>query len=237
MAPTVAPAPAAAPVMMMRRLAVVSLLALGRVVAVDDGHHRRDEEEDGVHDTEREARLEHAARLVDADVKRVEGRASQDAEIRLVRAVGRDRGAVHARDKAEIIDSRDEGADESQVDEADEARVGAGPVVAEQGEKGPGEAEDGDDEKNEDVVGRHLVVLEVVVDEPGEHAHARDLSRVSQWVQCGLGMGGCKSHFGTKGLKLLTYQCDNLHETPEGEHDCEKHLGGLCALMRAIRKF
>lgn len=56
-------------------------------------------------------------------------------------------------DIAELVDARDKGADEAQVDEGDEPGVGFRAVVGEEGGDGPDGGEDRDDEEDEDVVG------------------------------------------------------------------------------------
>lgn len=124
------------------------------VIAMQNGQHRRHKKEDAVHDPQRKTGLEHGARLVDGNVDAVEARAPKDAE-GLVNAAARfDAGAVGLCDPAEVVDACDQGANEAQVDEADEARVGLGAVIAEEREDGPGCPQDGDNEEDEDVVGR-----------------------------------------------------------------------------------
>lgn len=93
------------------RLAVV-LRVLGDAVAVEPGEDGGEEEEDAVHDAEREAGLEHGARLVgvDRDAVAVEGPEYPEAD---VVARPADVGAVGAGDEAEVVDGCDEGADES----------------------------------------------------------------------------------------------------------------------------
>ncbi|KGQ11709.1 hypothetical protein BBAD15_g2551 [Beauveria bassiana D1-5] len=86
-------------------------------------------------------------------------------------------GAVGGADVAQVVDAGDEGADNGNVDEADEEGVGRGAVVAEEGEEGPGEGEDGDDEEDEDRGRGQDVGGDEFVDEPGEHAHHDDLER------------------------------------------------------------
>lgn len=54
-------------------------------------------------------------------------------------------------------------------------RIGAAPVVGEEGEDGPGQGQDGHDEQDQNVVGRELVRVDVAVDKVGEHAHDGDL--------------------------------------------------------------
>lgn len=54
-------------------------------------------------------------------------------------------------------------------------RIGAAPVVGEEGEDGPGQGQDRHDEQDQNVVGRELVRVDVAVDKVGEHAHDGDL--------------------------------------------------------------
>lgn len=78
-------------------------------------------------------------------------------------------------DEAQLVDARDKGPHETEIDEGDEERVGARAVVCEQGGDGPRAREHRDDEENQDVVGRERVVGCVDVDEEGEHAEGWDL--------------------------------------------------------------
>lgn len=214
MAPVAAPAPAVAAARVVR-LAVVPVAAAAAVlasrggaaaaadaVAVQPGEDGGEEEEDGVHDAEGEARLEQGARLVgvDADAVAVD---AEEAEVDGVgRAVG-DVGAVGAGDEAEVVDAGDEGADEAcggreeeerlaawivsancegwereterrrahtQINKRDESRIGAAPVVGEEGEDGPGEGQDRYYEEYQDVVRSQRVGVDVAVDEVAQHA-------------------------------------------------------------------
>lgn len=112
--PAAVPAPGAVPAVSparVVRLAVVPRV-LGDAVAVEPGEHGGEEEEDAVHDAEREAGLEHGARLVgvDRDAVAVEGPEYPEAD---VVARPADVGAVGAGDETEVVDCCDEGADES----------------------------------------------------------------------------------------------------------------------------
>lgn len=102
--------PAVSPARVVRLAVVPRVLA--DAVAVEPGEHGGEEEEDAVHDAEGEAGLEHGARLVgvDADAVAVEGSKRPEAD---VVARPADVGAVRAGDEAQVVDSSDEGADES----------------------------------------------------------------------------------------------------------------------------
>lgn len=98
------------------RLAVVALrrAAVFRdVAAVDPGQHSGEEEEDAVHDAEREAGLEHRARLVGVDVEPRAVELAEDAKVDVVAVAAHDVGAVGVRDEAEVVDACDERADEA----------------------------------------------------------------------------------------------------------------------------
>jgi hypothetical protein len=171
MAPAMAPSVRVAP---PRLVSDVDLLLLG-LVAVHQRQHGREEEEDGVHDAKGKARLQHAARLVDVDVERVERGVAEDAEADGRRRPGRDVDAVKVLDEAQIVHAGYEGADEAEIDEADELRVRLAAMVREEREQRPSESEDRHDEEDEDVVGRQHVVVVIALDEVGEHAHQRYL--------------------------------------------------------------
>lgn len=146
------------------------------VIAVGKGDERGEEEQDGVHDGKRPASLEHGAGLVGGPVVVRAGDGNITKAVGPV-AVARDVGAVGVADAAQIPDGGDEGADEAEVDEADEHGIGRGAVVGEEGEHGPGEGKDRDDEEHENGIGREGVCLDEAIDEPGEHAHGGDQSQ------------------------------------------------------------
>lgn len=151
---------------------------------VHQRHDPRHKEKHTIHNPQREARLEHRTRLIHAQPHRRQGAAAKRAQVDIDRRVaGHDGDAVRVCDEAQLVDAGDEGADEGEVDEADEARVVA---VREDGEEGPGQGEDRDDEEEEDVGRRKLVGGDVEVDEVGEHAHYWDLFGGAAW----LGLGG-----------------------------------------------
>ncbi len=147
----------------------------GGARGMEPGEHGRDEEEDAVHDTEGKAGLEHAARLVDRDVKPIDAGGAEDAEGDIQSVAAREMGAVGISDEAQVVHASDEGTDESQIDESDELGVGAAAMVAEEGEDGPDQGEHRDDEEDQDVFGGDDIVLDVAIDEPRQHAHGGDL--------------------------------------------------------------
>ncbi len=151
-------------------LAVVGahVIAIGKF---DDGS---EEEQDDVDDGKRPASLQHSARLIgrpievgtaDANIPNVDGPV----------VLAGDAGAVEEADAAQVPDAGDKSTDEAEVDETDEKGVGGGAMVGEEGEDAPGEGEDGDDEEDEDGVWGELVFVCEAIDEPGEHAHGRNL--------------------------------------------------------------
>ena len=110
---------------------------------IEEGEDERCEEEDAVHDAEGEAGLEHTAMLL-----HVHGHACKGISLhRISKGPKVDAGAVIIAGVAELVGSGDEGADEAQVDEADEEGVVAGLVVCEERADGPDGGEDGDDEE------------------------------------------------------------------------------------------
>lgn len=150
---------------------LVAVLLLLRAVAVEPGEDGGEGEEDAVHDAEGEGGLEHGARLVGADVEAVDAGRPEDAEADVPPVARDDVGAVGARDEAQVVDGGDEGAEEAQVDQSHEARVGAAAVVAEEGEQRPDEAQNRHDKHDEDEVRRQDVVAGVAVYEVAQHAH------------------------------------------------------------------
>lgn len=98
------------------RLAVVSAgrPAIARhVIAVDPGEDSGEEEKDAVHDTQREAGLEHCAGLVGIDFETVAAEGAENAKVDVVGRAGGDVGAVGAGDEAEVVDTCDECANEA----------------------------------------------------------------------------------------------------------------------------
>ena len=168
-----APAP---PVPMARVMRLLDHDPIPLVPAPDQQRQQTgDEEEDAVHDAEGEAGLEHGARLGRADVQAVDGRAAQRAEGDGVRRAGGHVRAVGVRDEAQLVHAGDQGADEAQVHEGHEERVGARAVVREERRDGPGGREHGHDEQDQDVVRGEGVGDSVDVDEVGQHAEGGDL--------------------------------------------------------------
>jgi len=128
------------------------------------GTYECNEERQDIYDRQCESGFEHRARLVRADV-------DVHPSIRRPSIAGR---AVLSRDAAKVVHARDQGADDGEVEESDEEGVVAGAEVVDGGEDGPGEGYDGDDEEDEDVGGGEEVGVDVLVDEPGQHAHDGD---------------------------------------------------------------
>ena len=111
----------------------------------------RAREEDAVHDAKGERRLQHRAFLVDVEA---EGRVPAEA----IRAQGDVEGAVVAEvaavgfgDAAQVVDARDQGPDEEDVDEADEVRRAPGRFAAEERQEAPYRCEGGDYEEHSEV--------------------------------------------------------------------------------------
>jgi len=113
-------------------------------------HHQRQKTRDGkenaVHDPEHEAGLQHRARFVRVHAYARTGRRKPDEGD--VPEGGGGGGAVGVRDEAQLVDGADEGADEEQVDEGYEERIGLGAVVGEERAEGPAGAQHGDDEED-----------------------------------------------------------------------------------------
>lgn len=151
-------------------------LVTAHAATVHPGERRGEEEEDAVHDAQGEAGLEHAAGLVRVQAQ-VAARVIAEGPQRDAPVDGADDGAVGAGDEAQRVDAGDEGADEAQIDQGNELRVGAAAVVAEQGEDGPEHGDHGDDKEDHDVVGRQLVVAHEAVDEVGQYAQRGNLRR------------------------------------------------------------
>lgn len=153
--------------------AVPALIVGAQVVAMAPSSEGGGGKEDAVHNGKSPAGLEHGAGLESLPVKG----ATRDvaADIVCPDSTGGGVVALGVADVAQVVDGGDEGADNGNVDEGDEEGVGGRAVVAEEGEDGPGEGEDGDDEEDEDGVGGQEVALDKLVDEPGEHAHCAEL--------------------------------------------------------------
>ena len=118
------------------------------------------EEDQDIDDTQREARLEHGALLVEAgvDVAPTCGDTSTDVP------------AVHVSDVSQIVDTGNECADETQINHSNEHGIVPRAQVGDDCEDDPCQRERRYYEQHEDGVGRELVDLVVVVDEPAEHA-------------------------------------------------------------------
>lgn len=153
---------------------VLLLLRSGLVTmyACEDG---RAEEEEAVHDPKGEACLEHAARLVHIDIRRIDLGAPKDAKAYINRRAPCNIDAVDVPDEAQVVNARDKGTDETEIDKRNEQRIGRTSVVREQREDCPGEAENRDDKQDQDVVRGEKVSFDVAVDKVGQHAHRWDL--------------------------------------------------------------
>lgn len=126
--------------------------------------YESDEEGNDVDDAQRKARLQHGAGLVRID-----------AEISsIVRCTSIHVRAVCSAWPAQIVYSGDECTHQSQVEPGDEECVMSGTQIVDGGEECPGERYHRHYEEHEDVAGREEVGVDVLVDEPGEHAHDRD---------------------------------------------------------------
>ena len=184
------------------------------VSTVQESDNRGDGKEDNVHDTKRPAGLEHSARLVVDKV--VAGANDTNTASRDIPVVGAaNANAVGVSDVAQVVNGSDEGAEEEGVNECDKVGVGRGAVVAEESEDCPCESENGNDEEDEDRVGSQGVLLDEAIDEPGEHAHTRDLRLIVSLVVV-IFSRWC-----------FAYQSDDLKDPEENEEHCEKHLCGL----------
>jgi len=129
---SVAPAmaPAMAPPMGVTPLPRVVLLLLRFGLAAmyprEDGCA---EKEEAVHDTEREACLEHTARLVHTDIKRIDLGTPKDTKAYISRGAPRNIDAVNVSDEAQVVDARDKSTDKSEIDKRNELRIGGASVI------------------------------------------------------------------------------------------------------------
>ena len=145
----------------------IPLLLDRRLIPMKPRHHGRDKKEYTIHNPKRKRRLEHRARLASVHVQPVDMHRSENPKGHVQRAATGDVAAVRFGDEAEVVYASYKSAHKGEVDEAHEAGVVGGAVVAEEGEDCPGEAEGGDDEEDEDVVGGEHVGSVVAGDEPG----------------------------------------------------------------------
>lgn len=187
MATVAAPAPAVTATRVVGLTVVAAAATLSCVVATDavavePCEDRGEEEEDAVHDAEGKASLEKGACLVGVDAEAIAVELAENTEVEVVGGARGDMGAVGAGDEAEVVDARNESADEAcsigkmsmlamwlvpwlresrevgdrgglgeriweagerggrmhtQIDERNESRVRATPVIGEEGEYGP----------------------------------------------------------------------------------------------------
>lgn len=141
-------------------------------VSMAPGGKRCDGEEDGVHDGKRPGGLEHGARLLNLP------RVSRDAhvvDVIVPDAVDGRVLAVGVLDLTQVVDAGDEGAEKAEVDKGHEHAVVRRSRVVEQREESPAQCEDGDDEEDQDVVGREDVCVVELFDKPTQHANWRYL--------------------------------------------------------------
>lgn len=90
--------------------------------------------------------------------ERLQSRASEERRGR------RGRGEIWEEGKSE----------RTEINQRDELRIVAAPVVEEQGEDSPCQGQHGDDEQNQDVVGSQDIVVDIAIDKVGQHAHRGD---------------------------------------------------------------
>lgn len=151
-------------------------LVSGKVAGMHPCKYGCKAEKDGIHNTQRKARFEHSARLDRR--QRVNTLALEREQIA---SAGKPVvGAMHIKavgfgDKAQLVDGGNKCAHEGEVDKGNKVRVAAAAVVAKQREDSPDDGKHRDYEKYEDIVGRELVFFDVGVNEPGKHAHDRNL--------------------------------------------------------------
>jgi len=112
---------------------------------------RRNKKEDTIHNPKRKTGLQHRTLFIRLKIHPLATQSHIIAKIDFPSSSCRDVGAVFHGDEAQVVDAGDEGADETEVDEADEAGVGFRTVVGEESADCPGGGEDGDDEEDEDV--------------------------------------------------------------------------------------
>ena len=133
-----------------------------------------EQEEDAIHDPEREARLQHRACLVDAPHKRAVAIEPIRPDCNVEAPVEAEIRAVSVRDAPQLVDRGDEGAHEADVDKGYENCGLVARLASDEREERPRQREYADDEEGEDVGGCEEVAFIPPVDEPGQHAHRRD---------------------------------------------------------------
>lgn len=135
-------------------------------------HHRnnsRPHEEDNLHNAERKARLQHRAGLIEVESERVIRASAPFAK----RTQGDDdrpaipAAAVGIGDETQLVDSRDESAQEAQVDEGDEDGGAFCCAEADERVDAPEDGEHADDEEDQDVGWGELICFDVAIDEVG----------------------------------------------------------------------
>jgi len=147
-----------------------------------DRDQRRDDEEDEGDDRQSEARLQHRANLVGAEAERIvaDGDGGGGARGRDAARAG---DTAIGGDASQVVDAGDQAAHEAEVDEGDEPAVAPDRADLDHRHETPGHGEGGDDEEDEDVGGRELVLRVIDVDEVGlgrilVGAHQRRYERV-----------------------------------------------------------
>jgi len=77
--------------------------------------HSRDEKEDAIHNSQREASLQHRTRLIHMHVQAVHAGGTKDAKRDVVAGAGGDVAAVGMYDEAQLVDGGNEGADKTEI--------------------------------------------------------------------------------------------------------------------------
>lgn len=142
--------------------------------------YESDEEEDDVHDSKRKTGLEHGARLVKMNRERIgeasTGREESDVDAACVRITFAPLRAVPFRNRAEVVNTCYQSADEEKINDGHKQRGVAGAVVGDQSCESPDCSEDGDDEQDQNEGRRELVRFRVAIDEPTKHTNDGDES-------------------------------------------------------------
>lgn len=126
-------AAAAVAVAVSMRLAVVRCAVSGAcAIAVQTRENAGDEEEDAIHDAEREGGLEHSARLVNVSVPVGNGGAAKGTEADVVGVAARNMRAVGSGNHAQRPHRSDKSAHKQKIEDGNEGRVGGRAVVAKQ---------------------------------------------------------------------------------------------------------
>ena len=116
-----------------------------------DQPKRRDRKQNRVHDPKRECRLKHSTLLIEVEIETIITAHSVGAQCDVERSIIGEARTVGVGDAAEVIDSGDQGADEANVDKADEVGGSAGRLAADYRQEAPCYGEGGDYEEDSDV--------------------------------------------------------------------------------------